>query len=87
MSLDLGDLRDLAGALGLLDDHDNLVTDWFSRPGHYLSSVLRDEHQRTALLTIAGETVEVKFESLPIESLRLNGVIRKKEEQTTKNEE
>ncbi len=49
MSLDLGDLEELAAALGLVAD-DTLVTDWFARPGHYLSSMLREQRQRDALV-------------------------------------
>lgn len=39
MSLELGDLEGLAVALGLMDSDGELVGDWFTRPGHYLSSV------------------------------------------------
>ncbi len=55
MSLDLGDLATLASALGLLDDRGNLAPDWFSRPGHYLTQVLREAHQRQSLVTFAGD--------------------------------
>ena len=55
MSLDLGDLAALASALGLLDDGGNLAPDWFSRPGHYLTEVLREAHQRESLVTFAGD--------------------------------
>ena len=55
MSLDLGDLAALAAALGLLDDGGNLAPDWFSRPGHYLTQVLREAHQRESLVTFAGD--------------------------------
>ena len=55
MSLDLGDLAALASALGLLDDGGNLASDWFSRPGHYLTQVLREAHQRESLVTFAGD--------------------------------
>ncbi len=53
MSLDLGDLEELAVALGLVDDS-SLVADWFARPGHYLSSMLR-EHQRDALVAFVDQ--------------------------------
>ena len=55
MSLDLGDLATLASALGLLDDGGNLAPDWFSRPGYYLTQVLREAHQRESLVTFAGD--------------------------------
>ena len=55
MSLDLGDLATLASALGLLDDRGNLAPDWFSQPGHYLTQVLREAHQRESLVTFAGD--------------------------------
>ncbi len=55
MSLDLGDLSTLASALGLLDGGGNLAPDWFSRPGHYLTQVLREAHQRESLVTFAGD--------------------------------
>ncbi len=55
MSTDLGDLAGLATALGLLDDDGDLVADWFTRPGDYLSSVLRVPHQREALVAFVDE--------------------------------
>ena len=55
MSLDLGDLATLASALGLLNDRGNLAPDWFSQPGHYLTQVLREAHQRESLVTFAGD--------------------------------
>lgn len=55
MTVDLGDLAGIATALGLVDAEGGLVGDWFSRPGHYLSSVLADDAQRAALLEIADE--------------------------------
>jgi hypothetical protein len=55
VSLDLGDLATLASALGLLNDRGDLTTDWFSQPGDYLTQVLREAHQREALVTFAGD--------------------------------
>ena len=55
MSLDLGDLADLATALGLLDGDGGLTADWFAKPGSYLTSVLRNPSQRDALLTVVGD--------------------------------
>ena len=57
MSLDLGELGGLASALGLLDDGGNLVTDWFQKPGDYLSSVLRDAHQRESLVSFVDDVL------------------------------
>ena len=54
LSVDLGGVDRLAAALGLVDDG-GLVGDWFSRPGDYLSSVLSDDEQRTALLEFVDE--------------------------------
>ena len=55
MSLDLGDLESLAAALGLLGSGGSLSTDWFSRPGHYLTQMLRDQHQREALVAFVSD--------------------------------
>jgi hypothetical protein len=54
LTVDLGGVDRLAAALGLVDDG-GLVGDWFSRPGDYLSSVLSDDEQRTALLEFVDE--------------------------------
>ncbi|MGZ6652359.1 MAG: hypothetical protein ACXVHB_33680, partial [Solirubrobacteraceae bacterium] len=55
MSVDLGGIDRLATAIGLVDGDGALVGDWFSRPGNYLSSVLADDAQRTALLEFVDE--------------------------------
>ena len=46
----LGELLDLAKALGVADDGDQLNGDWFADPGHYVSRMLREQAQRDALL-------------------------------------
>jgi len=51
----LGDLQELARALGLIDGSDNFRTDWLSQPGRYLSTVLADEAQRNALVGFLDE--------------------------------
>ena len=51
MSVDaagLGDVAALATALGLLDNG-SIQPDWFADPGRYVSAMLRDAGQRTAL--------------------------------------
>jgi large repetitive protein len=47
---DLGELRDLARALGLLDGSGDFNADWMSAPGEHLKHVLADEHQRAGLI-------------------------------------
>jgi hypothetical protein len=39
----LGEVQGLAKAIGLLDASGEIQSDWLSRPGHYLSSVLVDQ--------------------------------------------
>ena len=58
MTLDLGDLAGLAKALGLVDDRDAVVTDWFAKPATYLSNVLAEDVQRAALLELAGAVMD-----------------------------
>ncbi|MGZ6671177.1 MAG: DUF6603 domain-containing protein [Solirubrobacteraceae bacterium] len=58
MSVDLGGIDRLATAIGLVDGDGALVGDWFSRPGNYLSSVLADDAQRTALLEFVDEILD-----------------------------
>jgi hypothetical protein len=55
VSVDLGGIDRLAAAIGLVDGDGALVADWFSRPGNYLSSVLADDAQRTALIEFVDE--------------------------------
>ena len=53
MSIDgssLGDIADLATALGLLDGSGSIVTGWFENPGAYVGTMLRDQGQRDALV-------------------------------------
>ena len=47
---DLGDLGDLAKALGLLDSGGNFNSDWLSAPGDRLKHVLADDTQRAGLV-------------------------------------
>jgi hypothetical protein len=51
---DLGDVEQLAHAIGLVTDS-GFNDDWLSRPGHYLSSILAEDDQREALLEIVDE--------------------------------
>src|SRR5437016_2649445 len=46
----LGDIQGLATALGLLDGSGDVRTDWLTQPGRYLSTVLADQGQRSALI-------------------------------------
>jgi len=57
MSLDLGELGGLASAIGLVDSNGDLVTDWFQSPGDYLTSVLRDTHQRESLVAFVDDVL------------------------------
>ena len=57
-AVDLGDLRSLAKALGLLDGSDNFRTDWLTDPGRYLSAVLADDSQRGALVEFLDDILE-----------------------------
>src|SRR3990172_6956787 len=50
-----GDLGDILRALGLADGAGEFNTDWLSRPGDYLKSVLADDAQRAALLRLIDE--------------------------------
>src|SRR5215467_1767147 len=56
-AINLGEVQDLGKALGLLDGSDNFRSDWLSKPGHYLSSVLADETQRNALIQFVGDVL------------------------------
>lgn len=56
-AIDLGDIQVLGKALGLLDGADNFRSDWLSRPGDYLSSVLADQTQRDALVEFIDEAL------------------------------
>jgi hypothetical protein len=55
MSLDLGDLANLATAIGLIDGDGNPVDSWFADPGRHLSRVLANPVQRTALVELVDE--------------------------------
>jgi large repetitive protein len=57
VSLELGAIERLAVALGLMDAAGDLVGDWFSRPAHYLSSILADDEQREALLEFVDDVL------------------------------
>lgn len=50
MSVDLGDLGDIATAIGLLQPGGDPRPDWFADPEKYLKRILSDSGQRTALL-------------------------------------
>ena len=54
---DLGVVRELAGALGIVDEAGAFREDWLADPGKYLSSVLADEAQRDALVTFVDEVL------------------------------
>jgi hypothetical protein len=49
-AINLGEIEDLARALGLLDNNGDIRSDWLSRPGDYLSTVVADDTQRGALI-------------------------------------
>ena len=49
-AINLGEIEDLARALGLLDHNGDIRSDWLSRPGDYLSTVVADDTQRGALI-------------------------------------
>ena len=51
----LGDVEQLARALGLVRSDDSFNDDWLSNPGDYLSSALSDDHQREALVALVDE--------------------------------
>ena len=56
--ISLGDLDELGGiatALGLLGDDGEFEPDWLRRPGHYLGTVLAEDHQREALVEVVDE--------------------------------
>src|SRR4029079_14685133 len=54
---DLGELTQLATALGLVDGSGDFRDDWLSRPGHYLSSVLADPAQRDAMVSFVDDVL------------------------------
>ena len=57
VSADLGEIKNLATALGLVDAGGDFRGDWLSRPGDYLSSVLADAGQRDALVAFVDEAL------------------------------
>jgi large repetitive protein len=67
-SIDLGEIQDLAKAIGLTDSGGGIRSDWLSRPGDYLSSVIADDTQRNALIDfiyhILGEDRETDADGL-----------------------
>jgi hypothetical protein len=56
-SSDLGELRSLATALGILDGDGDFNEDWLSAPGDHLSSVLAKQVQRDALVEFVDEVL------------------------------
>ncbi|HEY7487640.1 MAG TPA: DUF6603 domain-containing protein [Streptosporangiaceae bacterium] len=54
---DLAEVGDLAKALGIVDGDGDFRSDWFTRPGDYLSGVLADETQRGALVAFIDEVL------------------------------
>ncbi len=54
-AINLGEIEDLARALGLLDSTGNVRSDWLSRPGDYLSTVIADDTQRNALISFVDQ--------------------------------
>lgn len=57
MTADLGALATAAAAVGLIGPDGSLVTDWFTRPSSYLTSVLRTPHQREAMTAFVDEVL------------------------------
>jgi hypothetical protein len=55
VSLDLGDLEDLATAVGLVDADGTPVESWFADPGTHLSRVLANPVQRQALVSFVDD--------------------------------
>jgi len=55
VSLDLGDLKDLATAVGLVDADGAPVESWFGDPGTHLSRVLANPVQRQALVSFVDD--------------------------------
>jgi large repetitive protein len=54
---DLGELADLARALGLLDASGGFDAGWMSAPGDHLKHVLADEHQRAGLIAFVEDVL------------------------------
>jgi hypothetical protein len=54
-AINLGEIAGLGKALGILDGSNDFRSEWLSRPGHYLSSVMADETQRNALVAFIDE--------------------------------
>ena len=57
-AINLGEIEDLARALGLLDNNGDIRSDWLSRPGDYLSTVVADDTQRGALIKFVDQILD-----------------------------
>src|SRR5262249_7919031 len=62
-SIDLGEIQDLARAIGLADSSGGFRSDWLSRPGDYLSTVLADDTQRNALIDFVDQVLKIEREA------------------------
>jgi hypothetical protein len=54
---DLGDIRNLATALGLINGSGGFQEDWLTKPGDYLSDVLANQAQREALVAFLDDAL------------------------------
>ena len=61
--IDLGEIGDLAKAIGLTDESGSIRSDWLSNPGNYLSSVLADDTQRNALIDFVDQILAIDREA------------------------
>jgi large repetitive protein len=61
--IDLGEIGDLAKAIGLTDESSTIRSDWLSNPGNYLSSVLADDTQRNALIDFVDQILAIDREA------------------------
>ena len=61
--IDLGEIGDLAKAIGLTDESGSIRSGWLSNPGNYLSSVLGDDTQRNALIDFVDQILAIDREA------------------------
>ncbi len=62
-SVNLGEIEDLVRAIGLMDAGGSLRSDWLSRPGDYLSTVIADDTQRNALINFVDQILAIERET------------------------